>query len=416
VHRSPDAAYWTDDTAIDDPEAPMSSVEANPERRWFRREDCRVDDLAALTAEVTDLADYPHAAAIEQNAVVYDGHRLRDLAGDPERRREVQGEIAHAFLHGPGVVAFTDAYADTAVVDRATESFFAMIADQHERGAVVGDHYAKPGANDRVWNSLEKLALGWPDVFVDYYANDVLALVCEAWLGPGYQFSSQINVVNPGGEAQQPHRDYHLGFMTTEQAARWPAHVHQLSPLLTLQGAVAHTDMPVESGPTMYLPHSQKYPAGYLAWALPEFKEHFRAHHAQLALRKGGAVFFNPALFHAAGTNRTADVKRMANLLQVSSSFGIAMETIDREAMSNALYPALQARQRAGVAETLLDRAVAASSYAYAFPTNLDRDPPVGGLAPEGQADFVRRALREDWDAERLRTTLADHAERRRSR
>ena len=38
----------------------------------------------------------------------------------------------------------------------------------------------------------------------------------------------------------------------------------------------------------------------------------------QLALGIGDAVFFNPALFHAAGTNRTTDVDRMANLLQVS--------------------------------------------------------------------------------------------------
>ena len=32
----------------------------------------------------------------------------------------------------------------------------------------------------------------------------------------------------------------------------------RLSPLLTLQGAVAHVDMPLESGPTLYLPHSRR--------------------------------------------------------------------------------------------------------------------------------------------------------------
>ena len=47
----------------------------------------------------------------------------------------------------------------------------------------------------------------------------------------------------------------------------------------------------------------------------------------QLPLAKGDAAFFNPALFHGAGTNRSADVRRMANLLQVSSAFGRAMET-----------------------------------------------------------------------------------------
>jgi ectoine hydroxylase-related dioxygenase (phytanoyl-CoA dioxygenase family) len=84
-------------------------------------------------------------------------------------------------------------------------------------------------------------------------------------------------VVNPGGAAQTAHRDYHLGFASNAQAARFPAHVHRLSPVLTLQGAVAHSDMPAETGPTMYLPHSQKYLPGYLAWRRPEFREYFEA-------------------------------------------------------------------------------------------------------------------------------------------
>src|SRR4029077_2754805 len=131
---------------------------------------------------------------------------------------------------------------------------------------------------------------------------NLIAAVCRAWLGPGYQVTSHINVVNPGGAAQTGHRDYHLGFASAEQAARFPVHVHQLSPVLTLQGAVAHTDMPAETGPTMYLPHShspadtgqtmslphsQKYLPGYLAWRVPEFGEYFEANYAQLPLCKG---------------------------------------------------------------------------------------------------------------------------------
>ena len=53
-------------------------------------------------------------------------------------------------------------------------------------------------------------------------------------------------------------------------------------------------------------------------------------------------MFFNPALFHAAGTNRSKDVRRIANLLQVSSAFGRAMESVDRLKMSLKLYPALK--------------------------------------------------------------------------
>jgi ectoine hydroxylase-related dioxygenase (phytanoyl-CoA dioxygenase family) len=319
-------------------------------------------------------------------------------------------------MDGPGLVVFAGAFPDTAVVDRATEAFHAMIDDQHASGATAGDHFAKPGANDRVWNALEKLAVRAPEVFVDYYANDIIALVSSAWLGPNYQVTSQINVVNPGGQAQQVHRDYHLGFQTNEQVERYPGHVHQLSPVLTLQGAVAHTDMPVESGPTQYLPHTQKYPLGYLAWRRPEVREWFEANFVQLPLRKGDAAFFNPALFHAAGTNRSADIRRMANLLQVSSAFGRAMESIDRERVATAVFPALLTRRTTGALdERSIANAIAASAEGYAFPTNLDRDQPVDGLAPPTQAELLARAVREGWEAEALAKELAGYAERRRT-
>ena len=46
----------------------------------------------------------------------------------------------------------------------------------------------------------------------------MLALVSTAWLGPAYQVTSQVNVVRPGGVAQDPHRDYHLGFLSNAVA------------------------------------------------------------------------------------------------------------------------------------------------------------------------------------------------------
>jgi ectoine hydroxylase-related dioxygenase (phytanoyl-CoA dioxygenase family) len=227
--------------------------------------------------------------------------------------------------------------------------------------------------------------------------------------------TSQVNVVNPGGVAQTAHRDYHLGFMSEEQAAAFPVQVHHLSAALTLQGAVAHCDMPVETGPTLYLPHSQKYPAGYLAFHRPEFSAYFEDNFVQLPLEKGDAVFFNPALFHGAGTNRSSDVRRMANLLQVSSAFGRAMESVDRAAMCRAVYPALQARRADGVADRGLRNVVAATAEGYAFPTNLDRDQPIGGLAPETQAQLLWRALESGWTAAQLDGALMNHSARRRT-
>ena len=75
-----------------------------------------------------------------------------------------------------------------------------------------------------------------------------------------------------GWNAQQAHRDYHLGFQIAEESALYPSHVHELSPAASLQGAIAHCDMPVESGPTKLLPFSQAYLPGYAAWRREDFR------------------------------------------------------------------------------------------------------------------------------------------------
>lgn len=110
-----------------------------------------------------------------------------------------------------------------------------------------------------------------PQVFIDYYKNDYIQTVSEAWLGPKYQITTQINLVHPGGKAQCVHRDYHLGHMLVKNSQKYPAHLHDTCAQLTLQGAIAQTDMHYESGPTMLLPHSQKYRHGYLAFHQKEF-------------------------------------------------------------------------------------------------------------------------------------------------
>ena len=379
---------------------------------WLLPEDCRLEDLLAVLDDRTRQADYPHADRLESDVVVYDASRLDGIRTDPTARRDLLAEVARALSDGPGIVVFEHAFA-AGTVDRVTAAFDAMITEQRSAGRQSGDHFGKPGANDRVWNALEKLAVADPEAFVDYYRNDVVALAATAWLGPGYQVTSQVNVVNPGGAGQTVHRDYHLGFQSDEVCARYPSHVHALSQVLTLQGAVAHCDMPVESGPTLYLPHSHKYAHGYVAYQRPEFQAYFVDHHVQLPLTKGDAVFFNPALFHAAGSNHSSDIRRMANLLQISSAFGRAMETVDRQRVVEAVYPALVAGRAAGLPEHELGNAVAASAEGYAFPTNLDRDQPIDGLAPPSQAELVLAALTDGIGADELHRRLTAQAEAR---
>ena len=383
-------------------------------RVWLTPESCDLEDFKVQINRVAKTSDYPCAASIEKNVPIYDCNSLRQLIKTDEDRKAVMAEWAEVFLSGPGIVVLKGATTDMQALDMMSADFNAIIAEQHAQGKSAGDHFAKPGANDRIWNALEKLALRDPACFARYYANDMIAMVSQSWLGLCYQITSQVNVVNPGGEAQSVHRDYHMGFQTSAQIAQFPAHAHLLSPALTLQGAVAHCDMPVETGPTLYLPFSQNFAPGYFAWRKPEFKEFFNANYVQLPLGKGDMAFFNPALFHAAGTNRTKDVRRMANLLQVSSAYGRAMEAMDRARMSVSLYPVLQDMKDAGSLDAAgITNAIAASAEGYSFPTNLDLDPPIGGLAPESQAALMQRALNEGWPLAKFQSAVAEQAHRK---
>ncbi|MEF0941758.1 phytanoyl-CoA dioxygenase family protein [Rhizobium sp. BR 362] len=384
------------------------------DRVWLTEDACHLDDFRALAEKTTLLSDYPTADHVEKNVPIYDSRKVLADIATPQGRRAVLAEICEAFGEGPGVVVFKRAYEDASVIDRASTIFNDIIEEQHRTATGGGDHFAKPGANDRIWNSLEKHCLADPENFAEYYGNAIVAIASEAWLGPNYQMTAQVNRVNPGGAAQSAHRDYHLGFQTSKVIEQFPAHVHRLSPVLTLQGAVAHCDMPLESGPTLFLPHSQTYVPGYLALKRQEFRDYFDRNHVQLPLEKGDVVFFNPALFHAAGNNRSADIKRVANLLQVSSAFGRAMETVDRHRMSARLFPALKALKSEGkLSETEMSNAIAACAEGYSFPTNLDRDPPLGGLAPKTQAQLMHEALEGNWSDEAFTKALAEQAEKK---
>ena len=368
--------------------------------------------FAALCGQRVQGALSPGGEGSRQTALAYGGPRLRAVFASAAQAEldALKAEWAHAFQHGPGVLVIRRFFADLMLVERMNTVIGAIFAD--ESGRVVGDHFAKAGENGRIWNALQKVAVRDPATFAAYYSNPLLGLVAEAWLGPHYQMTAQVNVVRPGGQAQAPHRDYHLGFQTQDELQRYPDHVHAMSVFLTLQGAVAQTDMPLASGPTLLLPFSQQYPAGYLAWRDPVFKAYFAEHAVQLPLMQGDAVFFNPALFHAAGSNQTTDFHRSANLLQVSSAFGKPMERVDRVRMLEALYPSLQACWQTLAPEgqaTLL----ACSCDGYSFPTNLDSDPPLYGMAPQTMVQLTRQALDAGWDSEVFMAALRQQAGRR---
>lgn len=373
-------------------------------------------DFRERVERQTDPESVPLADTIAEGIPVYAGDRLRAGLEDRGVTRAYMAEWNRVFATGPGIVVFRKAYDDLATLDAVTELLLGILADEAESLAGSGDHFAAAGANSRLWNAHEKLCMASPGLFARYNANPIIPLVSRSWLGPRYQITTQVNLVRPGSAAQVCHRDYHMGFQAVEDLADYPASVHLLSPALTLQGAVAHSDMPLDSGPTKLLPYSQTYGAGYIAGQLPEFRAYFEAHHVQLPLDKGDAVFFNPAVFHAAGENRTADHDRFANLMQIGSGYGRSIETVDRARMCAALYPYLRRVQAQNpFGDRALGDIIAACAEGYPFPTNLDRDSPLDGMAPPSQQDLMRVALAERWPEERFQRELRAQAGRQQS-
>lgn len=397
--------------------------------RLYNPESLQLDEFRKICARTVDPSTYPLACTIEQNVPIYD---LASFEAEPLTASTIshlQDEWHHILHTGPGVFVLRNMYAQarySTTLASTNAAFDRIIAKERASTSTKGDHFAASGSNDRIWNAFQKHGLEDPSSFLDYYSNPWLAAVCTAWLGPGYRITAQVNAVHQGGAAQDPHRDYHLGFQEADTCAQYPASTQLTSQFLTLQGAVAHTDMPLESGPTRFLPFSQTYPPGYLAWRREDFRAFFQENYTALPLSLGDGVFFNPALFHAAGANTTDTMRggfrRVANLLQISSAFGKPMEMVDSLPLVRCTWEDLVRRfKEAGgrVAGLEMDpgreevkarevRAfVSAVAEGYPFPTNLDCRPPApSGMAPESEQDVLIRGLRGDWGKEEVVAVL----------
>ena len=82
---------------------------------WFTPADCRLEDFRLLVEQDACPGDYPHAAGVRDNVLIY-GERIRGLLGEATPRRAVQAELARALWEGPGIVVFTGAF-EPGIVD-----------------------------------------------------------------------------------------------------------------------------------------------------------------------------------------------------------------------------------------------------------------------------------------------------------
>ncbi|KAH7413742.1 phytanoyl-CoA dioxygenase-like protein [Phaeosphaeria sp. MPI-PUGE-AT-0046c] len=322
-----------------------------------------LSEFKKLTTEST-VCHYPLASSIDRNVPIY---VLPDYASlSPAELFALQDEWYHIFLSGPGVFVTRELYKDISLLDRVNE----------------------------VYN---------PQSFLEYYANPCLPLISSTWLGPHHRLTVQVNVVKPGAAAQISHRDYHIGFQGNESCAKFPKAIHVASQFLTLQGAVAQSEMPLRSGPTCLMPFSQKFEEGYMAYRIPEFQQFFLENYISLPLEKGDRLFFNPALFHAAGQNDSANMQRSENLLQISSAFGKPMEMVDTLPLIELTWESMLKKYKAEGLSDEVKAFVGNVAEGYPFPTNFNRRvPEASGMAPSSEQSVLCGGLEKSWSKEAI--------------
>ena len=380
---------------------------------YFSDSDIDYDELISICSQETIEANYPLSDSISNNVVIYDAKDFRSFVGNIEEEIKLKTEMHHVLESGPGVFVVRNLYNED-VIDESNAIFEKIVKNESNSS---NDHFAA-GTNTRIWNSFQKVAMENQEAFINYYSNDLVKIIAESWCGPNSQMTAQVNIVRPGGEMQKPHRDYHLGFQENEVVEKFPISIHRLSNYLTLQGGVAHTDMPLETGPTVVLPYSQQYDLGYLTWRDTNFADFFNKYSVQNSMSKGDGIFFNPAIFHAAGANTTNNFHRIGNLLQISSAFGKTMEHIDYIKIITHIYPSLLDHiKNKTLSERLIENVLICATDGYAFPTNLDSDKNSDSkLQGMSMFDLTKQSLLDSLSPEKFKLKLLEQQQVRLAR
>ena len=220
--------------------------------QWLSASECRLDDLLAVLADGTHLDRYPHADRAVQGVLVYDSAAIAAVMGDPARRRELQAELADALANGPGVVVFAGRVRGR----RGRRCGDRRVRRHHRRAACRraarrATTSASPAPTTGSGTPSRSSRSARPTCSSATTPTTSSRWRRQAWLGPGYQITSQVNVVNPGGLAQARTATTTSASSRTRSPPSSRRTCTPVSPVLTLQGAVAHSDMPVESGPTL---------------------------------------------------------------------------------------------------------------------------------------------------------------------
>jgi len=108
------------------------------------------------------------------------------------------------------------------------------------------------------------------------------------------------------------------------------------------------------------------------------------------------------------------DIEAVVQKAYATGASKVVVEDMREEFLTGYVFPALKALW-AGPGRRAVRNLIAVAAEGYPFPTNLDRDQPINGLAPQSQAQLLAQAVEEAWDAGRLRAELAAQQERSRA-
>lgn len=224
-----------------------------------------------------------------------------------------------------------------------------------------------------------------------------------------------------------------LSHVPTEHIPSYPIMSQMASQLQTLQGAVAHTDMPLECGPTRLAPFSHQFQKGYMALKNPEYISIVDKYMSQLPLKRGDAIIFNPACFHQPGINTTENA-REACLFQIANTWTVHMVLIDRKEMAKSVWPVMkrwakQAEKPGQIngggkphkTQHQLDALISATCEDTTYSVNWrvgkvskHKNEKTDVQATQTQVQAIHAALKEGWDDDKVYKTLDEIAARTR--
>ena len=107
-------------------------------RHFYSTEDLDFPEFVSFCEQNVDHKDYSFSSGVNKKIVHYEGDAIRSVIGTPQAV-ELKTELHNCLKAGPGVFAIKKAFQNLKAVDRATEIFRKIIAEEKDAAEHHGD-------------------------------------------------------------------------------------------------------------------------------------------------------------------------------------------------------------------------------------------------------------------------------------